>query len=127
VKRTARILLTAFYLLSCLGMGISRLYCCGKLISVTLTYGATAKAGEKQEKKNKCCKNEKQSFKIKDSHFSSTPLSLNHPLPAITPSFVCLNDKTIASNLHSKIIFTGNAPPGQADIPVYTLNCTYRI
>jgi hypothetical protein len=127
VKRTALILLTAIYLLSCIGLGINRFYCCGKLASVTLTYGADDNTGKEAGKKDNCCKNEKQSLKVKDSHFSVVSFSLNHPIPAIIASFTSLNNENIVNLLHTKIVYKGNAPPGHSDIPVYTLNCAYRI
>ncbi|WP_183574470.1 HYC_CC_PP family protein [Mucilaginibacter sp. X5P1] len=125
MKRTTLILLMVIYLLSCVGMGINRFYCCGKLASVTLTYGEDNSS--KQVDKNKCCRHEKQSLKINDNHFNSTALSLSHPAPAIVPSFISLNNEAIVSLLHTKIVYKGNAPPGHSIIPVYTLNCTYRI
>jgi len=125
MKRTTLILLTAFYLLSCVGMGINRFYCCGKLASVTLTYGEDNSS--KQVDKNNCCRHEKQSLKINDNHFNTTALSLSHPASAIVPSFISLNNEAIVSLLHTKIVYKGNAPPGHSIIPAYTLNCTYRI
>lgn len=127
MKRTALILLTAIYLLSCVGMGINRFYCCGKLAAVTLIYGAPDNTNNKTAKNDNCCRNEKQSFKVKDSHFSATSFSLNHPLPAIIQSFIIPDKGLLANNLHTKIVYKGNAPPGHQDIPVYTLNCAYRI
>jgi hypothetical protein len=127
MKRTALILLTAIYLISCVGMGISRLYCCGKLISISVIYGGADSNGKKETKKGNCCKNEKQSFKVKDSHFSAASFSLNHPLPAIIQSFNSPDQGLLANNLYTKIVYKGNAPPGHPDTPVYTLNCAYRI
>ncbi|GAC1307459.1 MAG: hypothetical protein NVSMB24_19330 [Mucilaginibacter sp.] len=128
MKRTALIFLTSVYLLSCLGLGVNRFYCCGKLTSVTFLYGVPDKAGNKQSAgKNNCCKNEKQSFKVKDSHFNVKALSLNTLVPAIVPSFIHLDNETIAGLLNAKIVYKGNAPPGHSDIPAYTLNCAYRI
>ena len=127
MKRIALILLTAIYLLSCVGMGVNRFYCCGKLVSVTLIYGASDNTSKESGKKNNCCKNEKQSFKVKDSYFSIVSFSLGHPLPAIIPSFISPNDELSTNQLHTKIVYKGNAPPGHSDIPVYTLNCAYRI
>ena len=126
MKRTALILLTAIYILSCLGMSVNRFYCCGKLASVSYSLGATEN-GDKFAKKINCCDHEKQSFKIKDSHFSAASISLNHPVPAIDPSFISLANEPIVSIIHTKIVYKGNAPPGHSDIPVYTLNCAYRI
>jgi len=127
VKRSALILLTAIYLISCVGIGINRFYCCGKLASVTLTYGTDDNTNNQSAKKDNCCKNEKQSFKVKDNHFSVAPFSLDHPVPALNPSFVSLYNEKIVTCLSSKIVYEGNAPPGHSDIPAYTLNCTYRI
>ena len=126
MKRTALILLTAIYTVSCLGMSVNRFYCCGKLASVSYSLGATEN-GDKFAKKKNCCDHEKQSFKIKDSHFSAASISLNHPVPAIDPSFINLANEPIVSIIHTKIVYKGNAPPGHSDIPIYTLNCAYRI
>jgi len=127
MKRTALILSTAIYLLSCVGMGIDRFYCCGKLASATLTYGVPDNTSKGANEKDNCCRNEKQSFKVKDSHFSAASISLNHPVPAIVHSFINLINAPAVSTLHTQIVYRGNAPPGHSDIPVYTLNCAYRI
>ncbi|MGZ3763724.1 MAG: HYC_CC_PP family protein [Mucilaginibacter sp.] len=127
MKRSALILLTAIYLLSCVGMGINRFFCCGKLLSVTLIYGAADNAVNKPGKKDNCCKNEQQSLKVKDSHFNTTALSLNHPLPVLIQSFTHLDNLDTVKLLQTKIAYHGNAPPGHPDIPVYALNCAYRI
>jgi hypothetical protein len=127
MKRTALILLTSVYLLSCLGLGVNRFYCCGKLASVTFLYGVPDNTGKQSADKNNCCKNEKQCFKVRDSHVNVALLSLNTPAPAIVPSFAHIDNEAIARLLHTKIVYKGNAPPGHSDIPVYTLNCAYRI
>ena len=126
MKRTALILLTAIYIISCIGMSVERFYCCGKLASVDYTYGAGDNASQ-TGKKNKCCDHQKQSFKVKDSHFIAASISLNHPVPAIVPSFVNLVNEPVVSILHTQIVYKGNAPPGRSEIPVYILNCAYRI
>jgi len=127
MKRSALILVTAIYLISCMGMSVNRFYCCGKLASVTFIYGAGDNTSKKADKNNNCCKNEKQCFKVKDSHFSAAVLSLNHPITTLLHSFVNLNNEAVVNQLHTKIVYKGNAPPGHPDIPVYTLNCAYRI
>jgi hypothetical protein len=127
MKRSVFLLLTAIYLISCLGISVNRFYCCGKLASVTYTYGAGDNTNNQAAKKNQCCDHQKQSFKVKDSHFSAASISLNHPIPAIISSFISLTDEPVVSILHTKIVYKGNAPPGHLVIPVYTLNCAYRI
>jgi len=126
MKRTALLLLTVIYIASCVGVSINRFYCCGKLASVSYNLGA-AENGNKSAKKDQCCNHEKQSFKVKDNHFSPSFFPLNHPLPAVTPSFSSVAGKPVISRLPAKIAYKGNAPPWHAVIPVYTLNCTYRI
>jgi len=127
MKRTALLLLTAIYLVSCLGMSVDRSYCCGKLASVKLSYGATDNNKKAAAKKNNCCRNEKQGFKVKDNHISITPFSLSHPTVAFIPSLIIADNKNIDGLYHTKTIYKANAPPGRPFIPVYTLNCTYRI
>lgn len=126
MKRTALILLTAIYIISCVGMSVNRFYCCGKLASVTYRIGA-GEDGNKSAKKNKCCDHENQGFKVKDSHFSGASLSLNQPLPVIIPSFNRIAHEPVVGILPAKIVYKGNAPPGHSATPVYTLNCAYRI
>jgi hypothetical protein len=127
VKRSALLLLTAIYLLSCLGMGVNRFYCCGKLASITLTYGAADATNNPSADKDNCCKNEKQGFKIKDTHFSTACYTFNHPSPTILPSFIAWNSLIIIQENPLSIGYQSNAPPGSADIPIYTRNCTYKI
>ena len=126
MKRTALILLTTIYLISCIGIGINRFYCCGKLASVTLTY-STANNTSKKTGKDNCCRHEQQNFKVKDNHFNATSFSLKNSVPALIPSFTYADNKNVVNQLCTKIIYNGNAPPRHPDIPVYTLNCTYRI
>ena len=127
MKRTALTLLTAIYLLSCVGMAVNRFYCCGKLAAITLIYGAPENSKKESAKKNNCCRNEKRNFKVKDSHFSAASFSLKHPVVVLLSSFVNLQNEAIVNQLNAKIVYKGNAPPGHPDIPVYTLNCAYRI
>ena len=127
MKRTALILLTAIYIVSCMGMSVNRFYCCGKLTSVNFSYGAGDSSGSTSGNKNKCCDHQKQSFKVKDSHFGTASLSLINPLAVTIPAFINLINEPVVSTLHTKIVYKGNAPPGHSDIPVYTLNCAYRI
>lgn len=127
MKRTGLILLTAIYIVSSLGMSVNRFYCFDKLTSVSVAYGAGDDAGVQSGKKDKCCGHEKQSFKVKDSHFSAATLALSHPSPLTVPSFIGISNKPVVSFSHTQILYSGNAPPGHSDIPVYTINCAYRI
>lgn len=126
MKRISLIILTAVYLVSCVGIGVNRFYCCGKLAAVTLIYGATDNTEKEAPKKDSCCKNEKHNFKLKDSYVSSEHFTLSPILHAILPSLP--EWKPITFNARALAIqYQGNAPPPLPDIAIYTLNCTYRI
>ena len=129
VKRITLVLLTAIYLLSCIGMGVNRFYCCGRLVLVKLTYGAVDNTESKSSspKKDNCCRHEKQSFKIKNTHFGGSFFSLIHPTPVIIQHITFIHAVSVSNSLYSGVTYHANAPPGHTDIPIYNLNCTYRI
>jgi hypothetical protein len=122
VKRSALILLTAIYLLSCVGIGVNRFYCCGKLASVKLTYATVDHTD-----KDNCCKHESKNFKVKDSHVNAASFALGQLSPALLPELVTWNSLSISTRQTISTGYKANAPPGNPDIPIYTLNCTYRI
>ncbi|MES2376778.1 MAG: hypothetical protein V4553_09375 [Bacteroidota bacterium] len=122
MKRTALLLLTAIYLLSLVGIGISRFYCCGKLASVTLTFASADHAD-----KDNCCKHESKSFKVKDSHVTVTTTVLSPSMPALLPHPVYQAAVNMIAEEVVHIGYHANAPPGSTEIPIYALNCAYRI
>jgi len=122
MKRSALVLLTAIYLLSCVGIGVNRFYCCGKLTSVKLTYAVADYAD-----KGNCCKHDVKSFKVKDTHVNATSFALSELSAAILPVDHQWTTTTIVAEQISQIGYQANAPPGNPDIPIYTLNCAYRI
>jgi len=126
VKRTVLISLTAIYLLSLVGIGVIRFYCCGKLTSATLTY-ASADHTDKDKDKDNCCRHESKSFKIKDSHITVNTTILTPSAPALLPEPVYRTVVNILTEQGKPINYQANAPPGNPDIPIYTLNCAYRI
>jgi hypothetical protein len=127
VKRTTLLLLTAIYLLSLVGIGFNRVYCCGKLTSVTLTYAMPDNAGNKTAQKDNCCKHEKRSFKVNDSHVAANSFVFDELSAAIIPTQYSRAWIVINTEQVSRINYQPNAPPGDPDIPIYTLNCAYRI
>ena len=108
-------------------MGINRFYCCGKLASVTLSYGAADNHDNESAKNNNCCKHEKQSLKLKDSHVNAASIAFNSPQPMLLPASTGFGALTIIKQHVLNISYQSNAPPGCTDIPIYSLNCTYRI
>jgi hypothetical protein len=122
VKRTALILLTAIYLLSLVGIGVNRFYCCGKLTSVKLTYASADHTDQ-----NNCCKHESKTFKIKDSHVTTNATVLSSSASAILPAPIYWTSVNTLTERDAPMSYQANAPPGDPDIPIYTLNCAYRI
>jgi hypothetical protein len=125
VKRGIIILLTGIYLLSLVGIGINRFYCCGKLASVTLVYGAADNAKHSSARKYKCCKDIKQNLKV--SHFNATSISLDGLAPVILPFPANFDGEKTLTYSTNQVVYQGNAPPGHFIVPAYTLHCTYRI
>jgi hypothetical protein len=128
VKKLFVIFLTLVYSLSSMGIGLREFYCCGKLKSVhiTLSQQETAKCGKGDENSG-CCKVKHQFFKVKDKHLLSDYefTASKHFSQLITPalpleanSFYTPEFKT-SHNIH--------APPLEKGIPIFILNCVYRI
>lgn len=126
MKRFALIFIMIIYLLSVVGMGVNRFYCCGKLASITLIYGDSDNTNKEAGKDDKCCKNEKKNFKIKDTHVSATAIAFVPVSPAILPIFENW-DLPVLQEQSSVMAYQSNAPPGNPDTPIYTLICNYRI
>ena len=129
MKKIAAILLITIYSLSVLGIGVRQFYCCGKLKSTNLTFiqEVKEKCGKSDAMKG-CCKTKFHSLKIKDSHVAADGITgfVKHfsELYVVTPSFEV---KTIA-NEPVVVANTSHAPPPKLHgVPIYILNCTYRI
>ncbi|WP_214070871.1 hypothetical protein [Mucilaginibacter sp. dw_454] len=105
-----------------MGIGVNRFYCCGKLTSVTLAY-----ASADHTDKDNCCKHETKSFKIKDSHVTFNTTVLSPSILAILPIPAYQATVSILTEQDSPTGYQANAPPGNPAIPIYTLNCAYRI
>lgn len=118
----------AFYLFSGSGVIINSFYCCNKLQSVSIFQTGSGKAGCKdQNKLPDCCKNKVQFCKVTDDHFGSSSIHLttSHFFACTVPNL------TITSYNNSYKLFASgvnsHGPPLQSFVPVYILNCNYRI
>ena len=123
MKRAIVIALALIYTVSCFGMTASRFYCCGKLASVSVAFGIPGKI---HPDKNKCCKTEKLSFKIKDNHVVSNGFIIQ-PVAAIdVPAQVF--QLTTHQPVEREVlqVHSGNSPP-RYKVAIYTFNCAYRI
>jgi len=115
------------YMLSSLGMAVNRFYCCGRLASVKLILALPDQNDVKAKTKDNCCKNERKSLKIKDTHFSADVLILDAPMPALLPEPIRFSQVNLFTDRADVQPYQANAPPGQPETPIYILNCTYRI
>ena len=128
MKKISLILMICIYSLSTLGLGVRQFYCCGKLKSTDITFvqESKGKCGMGTEKDG-CCKFKFKSLKVKDSHVAAdgiaTPVKHFTDLHLYTPSFEII---TLA-NQPMNVTNTSHAPPLCCGLPIYILNCVYRI
>jgi hypothetical protein len=128
MKKIATIFLLTIYSFTTLGIGIRQFYCCGKLKSTNISLLQESKEKcSKADAMKGCCKTKFKTVKAKDNHVggnSAAPI-IKHfsDLDIPTPEFevkVLINEPAVVAN-------TSHAPPLHQGIPIYILNCTYRI
>lgn len=128
MKKISLILLILIYSLSSFGIGIRQFYCCGKLESTTLSFFQVEKKKcDKDDGTSGCCKTEFKSFKVKDSHEAAA--DINAPGKHITDLFLFAPAFEILtlSRQTSDVANAAHAPPQGQTIPIYILDCAYRI
>lgn len=128
MKKIAAIFLLTVYSLTTLGIGIRQFYCCGKLKStnITLIQETKEKCSNSDAMKG-CCKTKFKSLKVKNSHIAGNSAvhfikhftDLDVPTPRFQIHFTLTEPVVVANASH--------APPPKQDIPIYILNCIYRI
>lgn len=127
MKKITIAILTAVYLIAAIGVSASSFYCCGILKSTTYSIGADHASDSKATaQSNHCCKTTKQFFKVKDNHYGSGSFLLTAKFfPVIIPfASIKLSDEPF---IKVYTAFNSHAPPCGQQVPIYTLNCTYRI
>jgi len=128
MKKIALILLICIYALSSFGVGIKQFYCCGKLKSTSISFAEDSKIKcAKGDKKSECCKTKFNSLKVKDTHIAADDIS--NPVKHFTDVHLfTLSFEVVAlANGPMGIANTSHAPPAHYGIPVYILNCNFRI
>lgn len=128
MKKIAVILLICVYTLSSFGVGIKQFYCCGELKSTSISLVEDSKEKcTKGDKKSGCCKTKFNSLKVKDIYIAaddiSNPVKHFTDLHLFTASFEVM----ALANEPMNIANTSHAPPVHHGIPVYILNCNFRI
>jgi len=107
-------------------MGVEKFYCCGKLSSIKFSIG-TVESAQKAKKDDRCCKHEKQNFKVKDSHYASAKVLTNEPAPVMLPLAFSALPVPVVSTLQDITSYRANAPPDTWRNPLYCLYHNYRI
>ncbi|WP_110829347.1 HYC_CC_PP family protein [Pedobacter nutrimenti] len=126
MKRLAVIFLLFIYTISIFGLAINKFYCCGNLTSISLFENSKFVDAAKTTKKG-CCKLNKETFKVKDSHLASTTKAVDLTFFAIP--IVPLHFPELLSPLTSNGLIAWNSKPSldYCKKPIYILNCIYRI
>jgi hypothetical protein len=128
VNKASLILLLVVYGIATLGIGITRFYCCGKLksTSINLAHEQKQKCGG-EGKTDGCCKTKYQSIKVKDNHvageIASIPSKHFVVLHLLASSFEAITLVDHSLNVAN----ASHAPPLKEKVPIYILNCVYRI
>lgn len=122
LKKSTLIFLAFFYLIFSSGMSVSLHYCGGKFKSISFfSTGVDERGCCGNKMKSKGCCHEKTTFiKVKDSHFSSANLNINHDhfktIETIyTSCFLVFPNESITVNS----IFNYHSPPVLYDAPLY--------
>lgn len=120
--------LSAFYLISVIGVALSLHFCGGKLSAIHFTEVAHCKGckAEKMVKADNCCKNTSVEAKIKDSHESG--LKVNLPKNYGTQLFLTPFLSEIAERILPRLFSTKKteASPLSARVALYAYNCVFR-
>lgn len=102
----------------------------GVLRNTTLSYTniAPTKADCKMaERMKNCCKSKKQLLKVKDQHIYGGTLDLLAKFFPVLFNFTNSDTAHIVPNVSTQQLHYSHAPPVVPKIPVYILNCNYRI
>ena len=124
MKKAGLILLLCIYALSIFGISLKKFYCCGRLISISVSIAQTVEQGKRTG--DGCCKTQYQSFKVKDNHIGSSQVSLPEISCTGILHSIPLSQVDLCS-LEVNRINKSHDPPGSEGNPPYILNRVFRI
>lgn len=127
MKRFITLVLLIAYSASAIGLSFSLHYCGGHLKNICFTSDTEKNCCGKNEHKSHCCKDKHFSAKFKDDHSRSVYTVLIE-MAAAVPVTVVHQQRSLcyAETAYSTSFPTINSPPWR-NVPVYLLNCTFRI
>ena len=129
MKVFANIVLVTIYAISSFGIGIKQFYCCGKLKSTSISYvqkETGGKCGMGKCKRN-CCKHKYHFFKLDDKHVASNVLNVPEKQSCEINIHFPVEQFSWIGHQPSVTSYNSHAPPLHNGLPVYILNCVYRI
>ena len=124
-KRSVIIVLAMLYLTTVSGFALNLHYCFNRLSSVKVDEQANPCA-KLQNSKMKCCKDQKIEIKVKDAHQNNSPLHWSKFFPIALPAsafmiFTPAVQNPVAANV------TERGPPKTTGVPLFLINCIFRI
>ncbi len=128
MKRLVVLLLIAFYLVTSIGMTVSRFYCCGVLQSTEISFNASPdRACRFDSTIPDCCKTLKSSIKLKDRHLSSASDLFGPHINLASPVLYACTYRFLCPGTIIPPAYAISDPPGIGLDPIYLFTCTYRI
>lgn len=128
MKRIVLILLISIYTTATFGIGVKQFFCCYQLKSTSIAFAPSIeKKCGMDDKMDNCCKTKYTYCKVKDTHFGKSSfkgLDNNFYIVSVQP-FVAINQFT--EQIFAAVAYNSNPPPLQQAIPIYKLDCSFRI
>lgn len=130
LKQKLALGLSAFYMMSVIGVALSVHFCGGKLASVSFFTNEVAckycKAEPVAKKDDACCKNTKVEVKVKDNHKAESSFKL----PKLFSLEIFLGNRLTDFFLPYFPAFFSSAenkaPPKSSSVSLHVLNCVFR-
>jgi hypothetical protein len=123
--------LSAFYLLSVIGIALSLHFCGNNLSDIAFTKQANCNScktegNKKMEKSDNCCKNATVEAKVTDQHESSAKVELpkNFSIALFFTPMVAEFFRDLLPGIFSRI--ENKAPPLSTKISLHLYNCIFR-
>lgn len=130
LKQKIALSLSAFYLVSVIGLALSMHFCGGKLADISFFTNKVSckycKAEVKTTRDNSCCKNTKFEAKVKDDHQGQGAFKLPKAfsVDAFLPHRLTEIAKTFLPNFFRN--FENKSPPRAKSVAINLLNCVFR-
>ena len=130
MKKVTVFILALLYITTSSGVTINMHYCMGKLVDLNFSHNKDqncSNCGMKETESNGCCEDEKKFLKI-DNAQKIADAAYQLPLftsPALTNLFLEFSSVSVPSIMEEHPL--NNSPSRQQGLPLFILNCVFRI